>query len=189
MEGGGSPEPSPSRTPGPVVLAELGEGADRLRLRRARREDLPAVVRLLAADALGAAREEYADTLPEEYERAFAAIDRDPAQLLVVGEDDGGAIVATLQLTVIPGLSRRGAARMQVEGVRLDARLRGRGIGAALFAWVVEEAHRRGCRTVQLTTDRSRTDAHRFYERLGFAASHVGMKHDLDPAPPPPPRS
>ena len=165
-----------------TVLATLPVAGDRLQVRRARREDLPAIVRLLAADPLGATRDADVDPLPGEYERAYEAIDADPAQLLVVVEDPGGEVVGTLQLTVIPGLSRRGATRMQVEAVRVDERLRGRGLGEAAFGWVIEEARRRGCRTVQLTTDRSRVDAHRFYERLGFTASHVGFKLDLGPA-------
>ncbi|WP_211489742.1 GNAT family N-acetyltransferase [Georgenia thermotolerans] len=141
-------------------------------LRRARAADLPALVRLLADDQLGATRDG-GDLEP--YRRAFAAIDADPAQLLVVAEADG-AVVGTLQLTVIPGLARRGALRAQVEAVRVSAARRGRGLGRAMIGWVIEEARRRGCALVQLTTDKRRTDAHRFYERLGFAASHEGMK-------------
>ena len=146
--------------------------ADGVVLRRATAADLPALVRLLADDQLGTARDG-GDLTP--YRRAFAAIDTDPAQLLVVAEADG-AVVGTLQLTIIPGLARRGALRAQVEAVRVGADRRGRGLGGAMMAWVIEEARRRGCALVQLTTDKRRTDAHRFYERLGFAASHEGMK-------------
>src|SRR5215217_3218946 len=103
-------------------------------------------------------------------------MDADPAQLLVVVTDAADAVVATLQLTFIPGLARRGALRAQIEAVRVRADLRGRGLGQALFAWAIEEASRRGCALVQLTTDKRREDAHRFYGRLGFTASHEGFK-------------
>jgi GNAT superfamily N-acetyltransferase len=144
-------------------------------LRRATAADLPALVALLADDPLGATREA-ADLAP--YERALAAVDADPAHLLVVAED-GGTVVGTLQLSFLPGLSRGGALRAQVEGVRVAAAARGRGLGAALLGWAADEARRRGAALVQLTTDKRRTDAHRFYERLGYAASHEGMKLEL----------
>jgi GNAT superfamily N-acetyltransferase len=152
-----------------VALAGAPAGT---RLRRATGDDLPALVALLADDPLGGTRE--GDEL-EPYRAAFAQIDADPAQLLVVVEADG-EVVATLQLSFLPGLSRQGALRAQVEGVRVRADQRGRGTGAALLGWVVEEARSRGCAMVQLTTDASRTDAHRFYARLGFRPSHVGFK-------------
>jgi ribosomal protein S18 acetylase RimI-like enzyme len=133
-------------------------------------------VRLLADDPLGRDREG-ADPAP--YGRAFALIDTDPAQLLVVAVD-GTEVVGTLQLSVIPGLSRRGALRAQVEAVRVRSDARGRGIGEAMVRWAIGESRRRGCALVQLTTDVSRTDAHRFYERLGFVPSHVGLKLALD---------
>ncbi|WP_167760973.1 GNAT family N-acetyltransferase [Geodermatophilus sp. DF01_2] len=112
------------------------------------------------------------------YRRAFAAIDADPAQLLLAvtyGQD----VVGTMQLTEIPGLSRGGATRLEVEAVRVRSDLRGRGIGAAVLGWTRDEARRRGCGLVQLTTDTRRPEAHRFYERLGFTASHVGFKLQL----------
>jgi GNAT superfamily N-acetyltransferase len=112
------------------------------------------------------------------YERALAAIDADPAQLLVVAEDDG-VVVGTLQLSEIPGLARRGAQRGQIEAVRVARTHRGLGLGGAMVRWTIEEARRRGCGLVQLTTDKTRTDARRFYERLGFVASHEGMKLPL----------
>jgi ribosomal protein S18 acetylase RimI-like enzyme len=146
-------------------------------LRRATIDDVAAVVALIADDQLGATRDDPADLAP--YLRAFAAIDADPAQLLVVLED-GGAVVGTMQLSFIPGLSRRGATRAQVEAVRVAAGQRGRGLGEQMVRWAVEEATRRGCALVQLTTDKSRVDAHRFYERLGFTASHEGFKMSLD---------
>ena len=142
-------------------------------LRRATVEDVPAIVRLLAADQLGAARDDPADLAP--YLAAFAVIDADPAQLLVVATA-GDSVVGTLQLTVIPGLARRGALRAQIEAVRVAGSHRSAGLGAAMIGWVVAEARRRGCSLVQRTTDKSRADAHRFYRRLGFAASHEGFK-------------
>ena len=153
-------------------LADLGGGVV---LRRAVAADLPAIVALLADDPLGATREG-ADPAP--YEAAFTAVDADPAHLLVVADDDGAA-VGTLQLSFLPGLSRGGALRAQVEGVRVAASGRGRGLGEAMLRWCAEEARRRGAVLVQLTTDSRRPDAHRFYERLGFVASHVGMKLEL----------
>ncbi len=144
-------------------------------IRRATRTDLPALVALLADDPLGAARES-AD--PAAYERAFAAVDADEHQLLVCAEE-GGEVVGTLQLTVIPGLSRGGMLRGQIEAVRVRADHRGSGLGRRLVEWAVDEARRRGCGLVQLTTDRSRTDAHRFYAALGFVDSHRGFKRDL----------
>ena len=161
------------------ALATLDLGARPVVLRRALLADLPAIVALLAADDLGATR----DGIRTEadlaaYQRAFADIDRDPAQLLVVAEAEG-RVVATLQLSFIPGLSRRGALRAQIESVRVAASARSRGLGHALFTWAIDEARRRGCALVQLTTDKSRADAHRFYQRLGFVASHEGMKRPL----------
>jgi GNAT superfamily N-acetyltransferase len=151
------------------VLADLAGGVV---LRRAVAADLPAIVALLADDPLGATREG-ADLAP--YEAAFAAVDADPAHLLVVA-DDAGAVVGTLQLSLLPGLSRGGAVRAQVEGVRVAGAARGRGLGEAMLRWCADEARRRGAALVQLTTDVRRPDAHRFYERLGYVASHVGMK-------------
>jgi GNAT superfamily N-acetyltransferase len=158
-------------------LAVLSVGGTAVRLRRATSDDVPALVALLADDDLGRGREEpEADLAP--YRRAFALVDADAAHLLVVAET-GAAVVGTLQLSVLPGLSRRGALRAQLEAVRVARGSRGTGLGAALVGWAVEEARRRGCALVQLTTDKSRTDAHRFYARLGFVASHEGMKLDL----------
>ena len=142
-------------------------------LRRAERADLPALLGLLAADQLGAHRECADDLTP--YEAAFAAIDADPAQLLVAATADD-RLVGTFQLTFIPGLARRGALRAQIEAVRVAAEYRNRGLGAAMMRWAIDEARSRGCALVQLTSDRTRADAHRFYERLGFVASHEGFK-------------
>lgn len=143
-----------------------------LTLRRATEADVPAILGLLAADQLGATREG-GDLAP--YLAAFAVVDADPAQLLVVATAHG-RVVGTLQLTFIPGLARRGALRAQIEAVRVDAAHRAEGLGTAMVGWAVEEARARGCALVQLTTDKRRTRARRFYERLGFTASHEGMK-------------
>ncbi|MEV5300545.1 GNAT family N-acetyltransferase [Amycolatopsis methanolica] len=146
-----------------------------IHIRRARRSDVEEIVAMLADDHLGAQREAPGDPA---YLRAFEAIDADPGQLLVVAERDGD-VVGTLQLTFIPGLSRRGATRALVEGVRVRSDQRGGGLGAALMEWAVEESRRRGCTLVQFTSDASRTRAHRFYERLGFEATHLGFKLPL----------
>jgi GNAT superfamily N-acetyltransferase len=155
----------------PVAELVLPDGG-RVVLRRAVAGDLPELLRLMADDAISRGRE--SDDLAP-YEAAFARIDADPAQLLVIGED-GGELVCTLQLTVIPGLARAGALRAQLEAVRVRSGRRGRGLGEALVRWAVDEARRRGCTLVQLTSDKRRADAHRFYERLGFEASHEGFK-------------
>jgi GNAT superfamily N-acetyltransferase len=148
----------------------------RMRMRRAVADDVPAIVELLADDGLGRGRESVADLTP--YRRAFEVLDRDPAHLLAVAEIDG-VIVGTLQLTVIPGLSQRGRTRGLVEAVRIASDRRGRGLGEELMRWVIGEAKRRGCSLVQLTSNASRADAHRFYERLGFTPSHVGFKLEI----------
>ena len=155
------------------VLARFSAGGADYAVRRARRGDVAAIVALIAADQIGATRDG-GDLAP--YERAFAAIDADPAQLLVVVTDVSGAVAGTLQLTFIPGLARRGGLRAQIEAVRVREDLRGGGVGHALFAWAIDEARARGCVLVQLTTDKRRDDAHRFYGRLGFNATHEGFK-------------
>ena len=145
-------------------------------VRRARRADLPQLVAMLADDELGRSREA---APPTAYEEAFDRIDADPNQLLAVLTTAEGSIVGTLQLTTIAGLSRGGALRGQIEAVRVHSAHRGSGLGRPFVQWAIDEARRRGCVLVQLTTDRSRVDAHRFYDRLGFVDSHVGMKLDL----------
>jgi GNAT superfamily N-acetyltransferase len=161
------------------ILGTLDLGQAHVALRRAAADDVPAIVGLLAADQLGATRDGIgcAEDLGA-YRAAFAAIDRDPAHLLVVAQS-GEDIVATMQLSFLPGLARRGALRAQIEAVRVGAGYRNRGLGAALLSWALREARRRQCALVQLTTDKSRTSAHRFYERLGFTATHEGMKLTL----------
>jgi GNAT superfamily N-acetyltransferase len=162
------------------VLAMLDVGTPAVSLRRAEPRDLPAIVGLLAADQLGAVRDGIrSDADRQAYQRAFAEIDRDPAHFLLVAEAEG-RVVATMQLSYLPGLARRGALRAQVEAVRVDEAVRGRGIGQAMLAWAIKQARQRGCVLIQLTSDKTRTSAHRFYERLGFVASHEGMKLILD---------
>ena len=131
---------------------------------------------MLADDPLGAQRESPDDLTP--YLTALERLGADPNQHLVVAVREG-RVVGTLQLTVIPGLSRRGATRSIVEGVRILADERGSGLGTQLIEWAIQESRRQGCQLVQLTSDNTRTDAHRFYERLGFTASHVGFKLPL----------
>ena len=157
-------------------LATIELGTSTVVLRRAEADDIPALVGLLAADQLGAARDGVtSDQDLAAYQRAFRAIDADGAHLLVVAQA-GTQVVGTLQLSFIPGLARRGALRAQIEAVRVHESYRGRGLGAAMMGWAIEEAGRRGCGLVQLTSDKSRPDAHRFYQQLGFVASHEGLK-------------
>lgn len=144
-----------------------------LEIRPAVADDVPAIVAMLADDALGAQRESPDDLTP--YLAALERLSGDPNQHLVVAVRSG-QVVGTLQLTVIPGLSRRGSTRALIEGVRVRTDERGSGLGTQIIEWAVDESRRQGCRLVELTSDASRTDAHRFYERLGFTASHVGFK-------------
>jgi len=143
--------------------------------RRAASDDLPAIVALLAADPIGSARESAGVPLDPRYAAAFAAIERDPNQLLAVAEI-GGKVIGVLQLSFIPGLTRRGMWRGQIEGVRVAQAERGTGTGRAMLLWAVEECRKRGCGLVQLTSDKRRADAHAFYEALGFRATHEGYK-------------
>jgi GNAT superfamily N-acetyltransferase len=148
-------------------------------LRAARREDVAAIVRLLADDGLGAGREVVSDPPAAAYLAAFEQIAANPRTLLAVAEDAGGVVVGTLQLTFIPGLSNQGAEQALVSAVRIGSSLRGRGLGEIMMRWAMDAARARGCRQMELLSHASRTDAHRFYERLGFAKSHVGMKRGL----------
>lgn len=165
-------------------MATSGKGetepAPDLVFRPATRGDVDVIVRMLADDPLGAQREQYASPLPRSYERAFVAIQADPNNELVVAEADG-RVVGVVQLTFIPYLTHQGSWRALIEGVRVDASARSQGVGQRMFTWAIERARERGCRIVQLTTDKSRPDALRFYQRLGFVASHEGMKLVLEP--------
>jgi GNAT superfamily N-acetyltransferase len=154
-------------------LTRISSPAGQFVVRRALIDDVAAIVALIADDQIGQDRDG-GDLAP--YTEAFAVIDADPSQLLVVVTDAAGAVVGTLQLTFIPGLARRGAPRAQIEAVRVSGRLRGQGIGGEMLAWAIQEARRRGCALVQLTSDKRRQEAHRLYSRLGFVASHDGFK-------------
>jgi GNAT superfamily N-acetyltransferase len=147
-------------------------------LRDARREDVPIIVRMLADDPLGSRRERYEEPLPQAYYDAFEATANDPNNRHMIAEVDGN-LVGTLHLVFIRGVARMGATRAQIEAVRIAAGQRGEGIGRKMIEAAIEMARERGCSLVQLTTDKTRKDAHRFYESLGFAASHEGMKLSL----------
>lgn len=145
-------------------------------IRRATSADVAGIVAMIADDQLGATRESTDDLTP--YLEAFERIDADPNQLLMVAERND-ELVGTLQLTIIPGLSRRGSSRGLIEAVRVAAPARGAGLGTTLIQWAIEESRTRGCTLVQLTSDKSRTAAHRFYDRLGFLNTHEGFKLKL----------
>ncbi|TMQ89963.1 GNAT family N-acetyltransferase [Actinomadura soli] len=146
--------------------------------RDATADDLPQIVRLLADDPLGATRETPGNEIPDAYFTAFTAIEKDPNNTVIVAEV-AGEIAGTLQLTFIPGLTYTGSERAQIEGVRVAASQRGRGLGQDMINWAIDRARARGCRVVQLTTDRQRPDAVRFYQKIGFRPSHMGMKYHL----------
>ncbi|UWU85432.1 GNAT family N-acetyltransferase [Bradyrhizobium yuanmingense] len=148
--------------------------AEAVSIRPARREDVAAIVAMLADDHLGRARERVEDPLPSSYYDAFARIARDPNLTLVVAESEG-RVVGCLQLAILPGLSSQGGSRGLLEDVRVATECRSRGIGEQLVQWAVTEAKARGCNLVELLTHQTRVDAQRFYKRLGFTASHVGM--------------
>ena len=147
--------------------------------REATPEDLPQIVRLLAEDPLGAQRERAEQPLAQAYRDAFERMRRQPGNRILLAVEASGAVVGCLQLSIIHGLSRQGLTRAQIEGVRVARERRGAGIGEALLRHAIALAKREGCGLAQLTTDRRRDEAHRFYERLGFIASHLGMKLDL----------
>jgi ribosomal protein S18 acetylase RimI-like enzyme len=144
-------------------------------IRRARREDVRVIVTMLADDPLGSARERLEEPLPSSYFRAFEAVDRDSNIQLVVAEGSDGVVVGCLQLCILPGLSSQGASRALIEDVRVASHCRSRGIGEQMVQWAVTEARARGCKLVELLTHNTRVDAQRFYARLGFARSHLGM--------------
>ena len=146
-----------------------------LHFRPARREDVPAIVGMLADDPLGSQREQFSDPLPNLYFQAFDRILTDTNQELVVKEKDGETI-GTLQLSFLPYLTHRGGIRAQIEAVRIRKDKRGQGLGEQFFHWAIERSRERGAHLLQLTTDKQRPDAVRFYKKLGFRASHIGMK-------------
>ncbi|MDM8101682.1 MULTISPECIES: GNAT family N-acetyltransferase [Oceanobacillus] len=146
-----------------------------MHFRKAQKEDLPAIVRLLADDGLGSGRERYEDPLPEEYDQAFDAMEAQIGNQVILALEEE-EVIGCIQLTIIPGLARLGMKRAQIEGVRVDKKYRGKRVGEALFKEAIAIAKAEKCGLVQLTTDKQRNDAHRFYERLGFSASHEGMK-------------
>ncbi|MET3710128.1 GNAT superfamily N-acetyltransferase [Sphingomonas trueperi] len=141
--------------------------------------DLPAIVAMLDDDDLSRGREDASLPLDPRYEMAFADIDSDPNQRLIVAEREG-EVVGTMQLSFLPGIAFRGAWRGQIEAVRIASSLRGQGLGAQMIEWAVAECRARGCRMVQLTSKQDRIDAHRFYEKLGWTKSHFGFKLKLD---------
>lgn len=149
-----------------------------LHFRKARANDLPAIIAMLADDALGRTRERVSDPPDRAYTDAFRAINDDPNQLLAVVEREG-VIVGCLQITFIPGLSRLGLWRGQIESVRIASDARGGGLGRAMFEWAITTCRERGCGLVQLTSDKQRPDTIAFYEQLGFKASHEGLKLEL----------
>ena len=146
--------------------------------RLARRADVPSIVRMLADDELGSPRERVENPLPESYYAAFQQIKEDPNHELIVAEQNG-EVIGTLHLMFLPSISFQGGLRAQIESVRVDKRFQNQGIGSQMMKWAVERAKQRGAHVVQLTTHKSRLDAHRFYERLGFKGSHLGMKLSL----------
>jgi GNAT superfamily N-acetyltransferase len=149
-----------------------------IRFRLAKRADLPSIVRMLADDDLGSQRERYEDPLPEAYYSAFEQLESDPNHELIVAEHNG-EVIGTLHLMFLPSISFQGRVRAQIESVRVDKRFQSRGIGSAMMGWSIQRAKQRGAHIVQLTTHKTREDAHRFYERLGFKGSHLGMKLGL----------
>jgi ribosomal protein S18 acetylase RimI-like enzyme len=144
-------------------------------IRRARRDDVSVIVAMLADDPLGGARERIEEPLPPSYFQAFEKLEHDPHIRLVVAEDGKGTVVGCLQLCILPGLSSQGASRGLIEDVRVAMPYRSRGIGEQMVQWAVTEARAKGCKLVELLTHNTRVDAQRFYRRLGFQPTHVGM--------------
>ena len=147
--------------------------------RKAKLEDVPMIVAMLADDALGATRERFENPLPKVYTDAFQNIDKDPNQELIVVEDENGQIIGTLQLSFLQYLTYQGGIRAQIEAVRIHKDFRGKGLGEQFFRWAITRVKAKGAHVVQLTSDKKRPNAIRFYEKLGFVASHEGMKLHL----------
>ena len=152
---------------------------DSILIRPAKREDLVEIIKMLADDPLGSLREDFSDPLPDSYVRAFTIIDQDPYQELLVAESPKDGIVGTFQLSFIQYLNYQGGSRGQIESVRVRSDQRNKGLGEFMFKWAIERTKEKGAHMLQLTTDKKRPDALRFYEKLGFVASHEGMKHRL----------
>lgn|SRR5574341_633857 len=150
----------------------------KINFRRARRADLPSIVRMLADDKLGSQRELYEDPIPVSYYVAFEQINNNPTHELIVAERNG-EVIGTLHLMFLPSISFQGGLRAQIESVRVDKYHRNQGFGKEMMEWTIQRARERGAHVLQLTTHQSREDAHRFYERLGFKTSHLGMKLSL----------
>lgn len=150
-----------------------------IKFRAATEADLPSIVQMLADDEIGQSREDPRLPLSSVYTDAFSSINADKNQLLAVAVAEGDTVVGTLQLSFVPGLARMGAWREQIEAVRIAASHRNSGLGQEMFEWAIEQCRNKNCMLVQLTTDKSRPDAHRFYESLGFEATHEGYKLKL----------
>jgi GNAT superfamily N-acetyltransferase len=146
-----------------------------LQFRLATKDDLFAIIQMLFDDTLGASREALTEPLPASYAEAFAKISNDPNHELTVVELNGEK-VATFHLTYLPYLTYQGGMRAQIESVRTHSKFRGQGIGTSVFQYAINRAKEKGCHMIQLTSDKKRPDAIRFYEALGFVASHEGMK-------------
>jgi len=150
-----------------------------MKIRQATKEDVPTIVEMIANDKLGQLRENYQDPLPQKYFEAFANIDSDPNQEVVVMENDKNKVIGTLQLSFIQYLTYQGGIRAQIEAVRVHEAYRGKGIGGKLFVWAIQRAKEKGAHVVQLTTDKKRPEAISFYKNIGFSDSHEGMKLHL----------
>ena len=149
-----------------------------IKFRIATEQDLDKIVEMLADDLLGSKRERFEQPLPVSYKEAFQAITSDPNNELVVA-CDGNEVIGVQQITFTPYITHQGGWRATIEGVRTSSSVRGKGVGTELIRWAIHRARERGCHLIQLTTDKEREDALRFYERLGFKASHEGMKMKL----------
>ncbi|MFT4759697.1 MAG: GNAT superfamily N-acetyltransferase [Paraglaciecola sp.] len=144
--------------------------------REAKRKDVIEIVKMIADDKLGKLREDFEDPLPDKYYVAFENIKADKNQELIVLEADNGEVIGTFQLSFIQYITYQGGIRAQIEAVRIRQDQRGKGIGEKMFKWAIKESKQRGAHLLQLTTDKKRPEALRFYEKLGFKATHEGMK-------------
>ena len=151
-----------------------------MKFRKAKKDDVPEIVKMIANDELGKQREDYQEPLPEKYYQAFENIDSDINEELIVIENEENEVIGTLQLTFIQYLTYQGGIRAQIEAVRIREDQRGKGIGEKLFKWAINRSKEKGAHLLQLTTDKKRPEALKFYEKLGFTASHAGMKLHFD---------